>query len=448
MLTTYPLDAPAKRAIDPYFALPGEAVDGADLRVNATGGMKMISSMYNAGGIPFPESMTFVIGNEGLTYATYRHLCGSAGAFGGGFRISIGPAGTLEVLENGGTDIVALGTVPVTAKILRIDYVPATRTFSAYADHELIGSGVRTPTDPLLPIIYVCGAWAGGESPINCDVNRIRFANFIPTTDEAEGAAKGESRGRLAQRAGTVVNGVFDGTHGPGTTGGFTSGAGGFMLSATDRHIPTGNEVVVRWNSTAAGPTLHLVPEAGGGYLSNAAVSVIGANEAVLTSTGEAGAFVFDALAAGTISGFTAEYRGTVASCAPENCTSLNRWLDNSGNNYHLLPVGGAKALNPQVPHWRKYAFAVDTVTPAFGGSGLLPGFAGSKTGTGVAQVTFTNFGFDYALAANTHLQRKVGATGFCTSQMLGPGTAEFKFYDIAGTPADAYGNGEIEIFE
>jgi hypothetical protein len=388
MLTTYPLDAPAKRAADPYFAVPGEAVDGADLRVNATGGMRMVNRVPIVG-----------------TAST------AAVSFAGDFSVvhvirnrewDAGIVGLFDQADNGLTIYTQGDDIKFAKSSITL---LATATGAAAAGNALYGPLVALIITSEVGVITITAngtelcslavdtstvtaqamAPFGGETtglPTQ-DSLRSRITNFAPTADEAEGAAKGESRGRLAYRGYALGQTTWTGDSADTLTSVTATGFTNDRTATTDGTGPVathplvlvgGDTVRVRCFVTLnSGSATDLPIVAFSGFSPTPLVYLVpGANDVTFNIPG-----TFEALqlwhwsTAGntgvcnyTISGFSLVREGTVASYEPGNCTSLNRWLDNSGNNYHLLPVGGAKALNPQVETTRAAEFRFDVAGP------------------------------------------------------------------------------------
>lgn len=398
--TTYPLDAPARKAIDTNFALPGEAVDGADIRVNATGGMRLSGNTGANAGYGAATSIaiadfdvTFVVTPRWTDMRNRQLFTQEAGGDHLAFEFG-NDAGSTDMSQGAyviwyRAGVVCSAYTGYTLQQLK-DRGPCvvrfTRDGAGNVTPRLNGVALTwnvTPTPYLGDVIRMFGGIAGGYGQFEGDVLRSHIANFEMTADEAAGAAKGESRGRLAQRGHSVNNTAFP----SGTSSGFTvsSGAEASSFGAND---PIGSKVRIRFSTTSS-VRLRLT-DAANLILSAPEVNgLTGDVDITITATAAAagGVLIDTFVGSTTVSGFSAVFEGTVADHRPENCTSLNRWLEASGNNYHLLPVGGAKALNPQVPRERIARFRIDLAgAVAAGAAGPL--YTLTDSGAGVLTVT------------------------------------------------------------
>jgi hypothetical protein len=388
--TTYPLDAPARRPADPYFAQDNEAVYGKDLRVNAAGGVQYTAATDAADLIPLSGGdfdQTWVgIPTEG-TFCVIEDTTGSASV---SFYIV---AGTLYA-HIGATDT-SLGAPPTTLTAYRISFVAAPGVYTFYIGGVL----VRTSAGALAAPAFT--KRDGFPAPFTGFTYRSRVANFVPTTDEAAGAAKGESRGRLVNQGKTYASaGTFAQLGGSGTntvssasSTGFTAtctvaGDGKFSPDASPLapSVAVGQYMVATVDIVYTGTAPTAPAQAGSRYDWEAPVvasSVVGNTHTFIIPNATAYAtmhpFLYLASAVGTVatvSNWKVIYQGTLQDIRPEEWTTLNRGLDASGNGYHLLPVAGARAMNPQVPRWRTYSYGFNLVTPAFLGGELPPGWA------------------------------------------------------------------------
>jgi hypothetical protein len=357
-----------------YSAQGNQVVTAKDLRVNATGGMRYTASTDGTN--------VFAVGTDGVFDAVWVGVP-TAGTFlnfvnTSGGRNGVAITGGMVRIVYDNAEVGSSIAVPTTPSVYRLKDDGTTYSLSVN------GVGVSSQGSDLKAAFSRPDGWI---TPFTGECRLRRFTNFALTTDEAEGAAKGESRGRLAYRGESEKNilpwvdtGGYDGaatfssadgttfTYVTGTPGNFfpiqAVGAGGVPIQ-----VEAGAPIRVTGNM--AGTTgLNLCVFEGGNLNLPAFVAGVTpgaiAQEFVAPVAGIVGFYNPSGNTASvTASALSVDLLGTVASYEPQNCTSLNRWLDSSLNNYHLLPVGGAKALNPQVPHWREFAGAFNLATLA-----------------------------------------------------------------------------------
>lgn len=450
-----------------YSAQGNEVVTAKDLRVNATGGMRFpgVLKSGTTTTIAGDFAISQVIRNYDGTQAAFAYLATSdtvpfsTDKFG--FEVISGSVYAAKYAAGGsgvGYAAYLLATcAALTGGVHTIEFgveagVVYTRwkgVKTVHASPTISSGSVPSPVAPS-PAYILHG---NTNWPTQHDVILSRITNFIPTSDEAEGAAKGESRGRLAYRANNYVyggpwadvnGGVSSATSATGATiVGVTQYAGSYWGTADAITVKVGDVVRLRGNNaaTTGGVAVNLY---GSTSLTAGEILLpVGAFDVTFTVTvaGTGRLYFIAATSDGidaTLSNLDAKVEGTVASYAPENCTSLNRWLDASGNNYHLLPVGGAKALNPQVPQRRSIRLDADMLTDTYTFS--EPGWVAAPSGTGILEITRPSY-------AATEVNASVA--------LLAAGTWDFDpdggvsnfitFRDTTWTAADAV--GLVELF-
>lgn len=441
----------AKKAANPTNALPGEAVDGADLRVNATGGIVVTSATgvdivtpntYDLTGafdiswqmfIPTTEDFatigSYVMLQDNYTTGVVVRFFDSGG---GVIKALVG-----EAFAAGGPQVVSAAYTPPKGQWFAARLASSGGTGSdvvfSVNDNEVVRY-TRNANLPASASLRFLG-YSDGSSVVGRKIRLIRTANFEATADEGEGAAKGESRGRLAYRGQDDMPAAFSNSR-FGLPGWDTFSTGANSVTFTSATVTSSCKAdlpvqilagqTLRTTVTVSGYTATTTPinlsawdrttttdfagfvpvTANGTYVltSLASIASTQAQLCIVCDNPSGGGATFTVI--------SSVVEGTVAVYAPENCTSLNRWLDNSGNDYHLLPVGGAKALNPQVPHWRDFVGRFNLATLAEETpEGVI---ATRQTNPGILRLVFAS----YMLLSGKRVKAAVSA-GLETGQLI-----------------------------